>query len=104
MNVKVYQDAQGREPFLQWLASLRDVTTRRRIQKRVRRVELGNLGDFAPVGEGVHELRLHFGAGYRIYYGSIDDHTILLLTGGDKTTQARDIQRAHTYWAEHKRS
>ena len=101
MEVKIYQDEHGNEPFTEWLNSLRDAVTRRRIRKRLRRIERGNLGDFGSVGDGVFELRLHFGAGYRIYYVYINEETTLLLTGGDKNSQARDIQKAKRFWGEH---
>lgn len=104
MEVRIYQNEHENEPFSEWLNALKDAVTRRRIRKRLRRIERGNLGDFGSVGDGVFELRIHFGPGYRIYYGYIDEETILLLAGGDKSSQARDIQTAKHYWAEHKRS
>ena len=103
MHIKIYQDPHGREPFTRWLASIRDASTRRRIRKRLRRIERGNLGDYASVGDGVSELRLHFGPGYRVYYGYVDELAILLLTGGDKSSQAGDIESAKQFWAEHKK-
>jgi putative addiction module killer protein len=104
MDVKIYRDSRGKEPFIDWLDSRKDVTTQRRIRKKVRRVESGNLGDYASVGEGVYELRLHFGPGYRLYYGYLDAKTILLLVGGEKSTQDHDIAQAQDYWKEHQRS
>jgi len=104
MNVKVYRDPHGKESCLEWIDSIKDVTIQRRIRKRLRRVEEGNLGDYASVGGGIYELRLHFGAGYRIYYSYLDTETILLLTGGDKSTQEHDIAQAKEYWEEHQRS
>ena len=67
-----------------------------------RQLETGNFGDYRSVGEGVFELRFHFGAGYRIYFGEVDNTIVLLLCGGDKSSQARDIDRAKAYWMEHK--
>ena len=72
------------------------------IDKQLVRLEDGNFGDCQPVGEGVFELRLHFGAGYRIYFSQIENTLVLLLCGGDKKSQARDIERAKTYWQEYK--
>lgn len=65
-------------------------------------MKYGNFGDYQSVGDGVFELRLHFGAGYRIYFGVVDNTIVLLLCGGDKSSQARDIVRAKVYWLEYK--
>jgi len=67
-------------------------------------MEQGNFGDYKSIGEGLYELRLHFGSGYRVYYGKIGDEIILLLAGGDKNTQKQDIQKARYYWRDYKRS
>lgn len=104
MIVGIYQDEQGNEPFTNWLESIKDRVTQARIRQRLRRIELGNLGDHRSVGDGVFELRLHFGPGYRVYYGQVGDEIILLLAGGAKSTQPRDIQRAKQYWYDYKRS
>ena len=84
------------------METIRDQKTLRRIRGRLTRLELGNLGDFRSVGEGVNELRIHFGPGYRIYYGEAANTIILLLCGGDKSSQQRDIERAKTYWQDYK--
>src|SRR5690348_4435866 len=84
----------GRIPFLEWLDSLKDPITRLRIRRRLDRLEVGNLGDYKPVGCGVLELRLTFGSGYRIYFVEQDDTIIILLCGGDKNTQSKDIELA----------
>ena len=76
--------------------------TQNRIDKRLERLEDGNIGDCQSVGAGVFELRLHFGPGYRIYFGQIENTLVLLLCGGDKASQARDIELAKTYWKEYK--
>jgi putative addiction module killer protein len=102
MDIEIYQDLNGNEPFIEWLSSIRDKVTVARIRKRLRRVEeTGDQGDHQPVRDGVFELRLHFGAGYRIYFGRIADNGILLLLGGDKGSQSRDILKAKAYWKEH---
>ncbi len=80
--------------FVRWLKKLRDLNGRARILKRLRRLAEGQFGDCQPVGEGVHELRMFFGPGYRVYFTHQGDTVILLLAGGDKDSQAGDIARA----------
>ncbi len=82
------------DEFSEWLAGLKDVTTRLRLIKRLRRATLGQLGDVKPVGEGVWEMREFFGPGWRMYYVQRGDIIVLMLGGGDKSTQQRDIRRA----------
>jgi putative addiction module killer protein len=90
----------GKNPFAEWLHAIRDKTTRARIRTRLSRLRLGNFGDTRSVGEGVHELRLDFGPGYRVYYGLADETIVLLLGGGDKRSQPRDIREAKQHWQE----
>ena len=80
--------------FRRWLNGLRDRKARLRIDDRLKRLASGNAGDTKSVGDGVQELRLHFGPGYRIYYVWRDGVLIILLNGGDKSSQARDIAKA----------
>ncbi|HAD04479.1 MAG: addiction module antitoxin RelB [Desulfuromonadales bacterium GWD2_61_12] len=80
--------------FAQWLDALRDIQARARIQARITRLAAGNPGDVEPVGEGVSELRINCGPGYRVYYKQRGRELIILLAGGDKSTQAKDIQTA----------
>jgi len=80
--------------FNQWLAGLRDSNAKARIQIRLRRLSLGNPGDVKPVGDGISELRIDYGPGYRVYYMKRGPIVIVLLCGGDKSTQARDIAQA----------
>jgi putative addiction module killer protein len=82
------------DDFVRWLKKLRDREGRLRILKRLRRLSDGQFGDCQPVGEGVHELRMFFGPGYRVYFAQQGDIVILLLAGGDKDSQAGDIARA----------
>ena len=100
-TVIVYRDLAGNEPFTDWLSRLRDPTTRRRILKRLLRLEHGYYGDVKSVGGGVNELRFFFGAGYRVYFGEDGSTIVVLLCGGDKDSQRRDIQRAQDYWQEY---
>ena len=80
--------------FIAWIKALRDCTARTRIAVRIRRLQLGNAGDVRPVGDGVSELRIHHGPGYRVYLTQRGETFIVLLCGGDKSTQAADIARA----------
>ena len=82
------------ERFEKWFKSIKDLNTRAKIDVRIRRMELGNLGDIKPVGEGVSEARIHCGAGYRLYFYLQGDIVIILLCGGDKSTQQQDIEIA----------
>ncbi|MGF1604668.1 MAG: type II toxin-antitoxin system RelE/ParE family toxin [Thermosynechococcaceae cyanobacterium] len=100
-QILIYADAAGQEPFSQWLESLRDVVGRKRILSRLRRIEQGNDGDCKAFGSGVYELRLFFGPGYRVYFGKNGPTLVILLCGGDKSTQDRDIATAQSYWKEY---
>ena len=82
------------EVYASWFDSLRDRTAKTRILLRIRRVSLGNIGDARPVGEGVSELRIDYGPGYRVYFCQMGKALVVLLAGGDKSTQRADIQRA----------
>ncbi len=80
--------------FDRWLARIKDRTTKQRLNVRLRKAMLGNLGDVKPVGEGVYEMREHFGPGWRMYYVQRGEVVIVMLGGGDKTSQAADIAKA----------
>lgn len=101
-TVIVYSDKTGREPFTRWLNTLKDPITCRRIFTRLRRLEQGNFGDCKRLQDGVFELRLFFGPGYRIYFGKDGDTLIILLGGGDKSNQDKNIQTALMNWKEYK--
>jgi putative addiction module killer protein len=99
MELEIYQNRNGNEPFVEWISAIQDKVTEARIRSRLRRIEeTGNLGDHRSVGDGVFELRLQFGAGYRIYFSKIGNDTILLLRGGDKGSQRQDITKAKIDW------
>jgi putative addiction module killer protein len=98
-----YQTESGREPVTIWLERLRDKTASAAIRVRLRRLETGNYGDCKSVGDGVAELRVDVGAGYRVYFARHGREIVILLCGGDKRTQDSDIQTAKKYWAEFKR-
>ena len=80
--------------FAKWIDSLQDIRARARIQARIERLAMGNLGDVKPVGEGISEMRIDYGPGYRVYFIQHKQSVIILLAGGDKSTQARDIKTA----------
>lgn len=94
MEILEYQTSSGKVPFREWLLSLKGLHTRARIRARIDRLQLGNFGDCKSLGQGLIELRLHFGAGYRLYIGREGQRAIILLCGGDKGSQPSDIQRA----------
>lgn len=99
--LKFYISASDKVPFQQWLRSLKDKSTRARILQRIDRLRLGNFGDCCNVGLGVYELRLKFGPGFRIYFGLQGSEVVVLLWGGDKSSQSKDISIAQQYWQEY---
>ncbi|MDB6033450.1 MAG: addiction module protein [Verrucomicrobiales bacterium] len=92
----------GTVPFSEWFDALLDMRTRQKIDARLARVRLGNLGDCNSVGNGVSELRIDYGPGFRVYFGQDGLEVVILLCGGDKSTQKRDIRKAQEYWADYK--
>lgn len=100
-RVIVYANDSAKEPFTEWLFGLRDVMGRKRILARISRLQQGNFGDFEQVGDGVNELRMFFGSGYRVYFGEHGTDIVVLLCGGDKGSQSKDIQQAKAYWKEY---
>ncbi len=82
------------EIFAKWLDGLHDIRARARVQARIERLAAGNPGDVKPVGEGVSELRIDYGPGYRVYYKNYGQKLVILLAGGEKNTQAKDIKTA----------
>ena len=100
-QVIVYAKEDGKEPFTEWLYNLRDVMSRKRILARVSRLQQGNYGDCEPVGAGISDLRLFFGSGYRVYFGEENNPIVVLLCGGDKGSQGKDIEQAKAYWKEY---
>ena len=102
-TVIVYQNRAGTEPYSDWRDNLRDSVVHRRIAKHILRMEQGHYGDARSVGRDVLGLRFFFGPGYRIYFGEDGDKIVVLLCGGDKSSQRRDIQLDQAYWQEYKR-
>lgn len=97
IEIEVYETATGKRPFEIWLEGLKEVLTKARISMRLDRLRLGNFGDCKTLQDGVAELRIHYGPGIRIYYGKIGNKIVLLLCGGDKSSQNRDINKAKNY-------
>lgn len=93
----------GHDLFGEWVTGLADLRGRAAIYKRLDRVEEGNFGDYRPVGGGVFELRIHYGPGYRIYYGEDGPRIVLLLCAGEKRTQDKNIRKAQELWMEYRR-
>jgi len=90
------------DEFSKWMKRLRDANARARINVRIRRISLtGNFGDAKPVGDGVYELRIDYGPGYRVYYSQRGSEVVLLLVGGDKSSQQKDIDKAKKLNAEY---
>ena len=100
-SVLVYRTRGGELPFNEWLRDLRDDNVVGRVLARIGRVRRGNVGDCRAVGKGVFELRIDYGPGYRVYFGQIGQTIVVLLCGGDKRTQQRDIAQAHEYWKDY---
>ncbi|MBN3871782.1 type II toxin-antitoxin system RelE/ParE family toxin [Nostoc sp. JL33] len=101
-EIRNYLTVDGKNIFDEWLDSLRDRRAKAKIRARLDRVEDGNLGDCKSVGEGVFELRIDSGPGYRIYFGEEGITIIILLCGGDKSTQKQDVDKAQEYWKDYR--
>jgi putative addiction module killer protein len=102
-QIETYAKLNGKVPFAEWLESLRDSRARQKIKSRLERITQGNLGDYRSVGEGVFELKIDYGSGYRVYFGQVGSMIVLLLCGGDKSTQDQDIIKAKEYWIDYGR-
>ena len=98
-----YLAENDRNPFREWLEGLRDRQARAKIRVRLNRIRLGNFGDCKSVGGGVSELRIPHGPGYRVYFGRRGNAVVILLCGGDKKTQSKDIALAQAYWDDYLR-
>jgi putative addiction module killer protein len=100
-ELRLYQQEDETSPFDLWLNKLRDREAKNRIRLRLQQVILGNLGDYKPVGDGFFELRIDYGPGYRIDFGQDGDTIVVLLLGGAKGSQDRDIAKAKEYWQDY---
>lgn len=99
-KIRFYITATGKRIFAEWQSGLRDAKVKAAIIRRLNRVEQGNFGDHKYLKDGVSELRIAIGPGYRAYYAVAGQEIVLLLCGGDKRTQTADIDRACTYWKD----
>ncbi len=100
-TVRLYLARSGTSPFEEWFDGLSDIRARARILARIARLRAGNPGDWKAVGTGVFELRIDYGPGYRLYFGREGSDLVILLVGGAKGSQRRDIQRAQVYWHDY---
>ena len=101
MEIREYVTRDGKAVFTEWFKKLRDRRAKNRIRSQLDRLELGLSGDCRALGGGVHELRIHYGPGYRIYFGNMDRHIVLLLCGSSKASQQRDIKLAKHFWNDY---
>lgn len=101
INIEVYVKTNGKSPFIEWLNSLKDRKARAKIRVCLDRVKLGNMGDCKSIGDGFYELKILFGPGYRVYFRFVTKTDILLLYGGDKSTQRKDIQKSMKFWRDY---
>lgn len=102
-TIRRYRTEDGHEVITEWLAGLKDIRARARIAARIDRLVIGNVGDCKTVRDGVSELRVDYGPGYRVYFGMVGKTIVLLLCGGDKRTQGADIKKAVAYLKDFKR-
>ena len=100
-EIRHYLTAAGIDPFLEWFDALRDRHAQARVRARLDRLKRGLLGDCEPVGEGVSELRIDWGPGYRVYFARAGTELVLLLLGGDKRKQQTNIKQAKEYWHDY---
>jgi putative addiction module killer protein len=103
VEIRHYLTTSGKDPYQRWLDQLKDLRGRVAIQRRIDRVANGNFGDHEFCQDGVWELRIHFGPGYRVYYGREGETVVVLLCGGSKRAQSADIKEAVRYWLDYQR-
>lgn len=101
LEIEIYETPFGRCPFDEWFESIRETGTKAKILTRLDRLKMGNFGDCKALGDGISELRIHYSPGLRIYYTKRGLKIILLLTGGDKSFQSKDIMKAKEYFKEY---
>ena len=99
MTVKIYQTKDGREPFVEWYRTIerKSKVSAARVRERIRRIEQGNLGEYKSLHGGLFEVKFRFGVGYRIYFAEAGKNKLVILSGGEKRTQERDVDTARRY-------
>jgi putative addiction module killer protein len=102
IEIEIYSSKTGKTPYAKWMASLGD-RIHDKVARRIANLKVGNFGDAKPIKgiKGIYEMRIHDGPGYRIYYGMMRNILVVLLCGGDKGTQKRDIEKAKKYWQDY---
>jgi putative addiction module killer protein len=100
--IRYYRDIKGKSPYTTWISSLKDIRGVQRIEARLTNLQKGNFGVARSVGGGVMELKIDFGPGYRVYFAREGSSVVILLCGGDKNSQSKDIRLAQDYWADYK--
>ncbi len=103
VKIEFYENTSGKFPFLEWFEKIKSKETRAKIKVKLDRVILGNFGNFKSLGQGVFELKIDYGPGYRLYFGRKSSQLVLLLCGGDKSSQKKDIQKAQEYWSDYRK-
>ena len=105
IEIKFFKTPNGKVPFREWYYGLKDKKSQSKITERFNRIVLGNFGNYKALGNGLYELKIDYGPGYRVYYGFKGKEVVIILCGGDKGSQAKDIKIAEGYWflyKEHK--
>ena len=102
IEIEIYETRAGKSPFLDWIEGLKETHTRAKTLTRLDRLKLGNFGDCKSIGGGISELHIHYGPGIRIYYSKIGTKIILLLCGGEKGSQKKDIKNAQAFLVDYK--
>lgn len=102
VKIFIYESKTGQKPYSDWFEDLRDKKTKAIIRARLNRIRLGNFGDCKSLGDGVFEFRIDYGPGVRIYLGMEEKEIVILLCGGMKKSQSRDIEKAKEYWADYR--
>ena len=99
-QIEILTEEDGKKPFIEWIENLQ-LKDQERINNRIARIQSGNFGDTKSVGDGVFELRFFFGSGFRVYYAKRNDKIVIILSGGDKSSQDKDIKKAKTLWNDY---